>query len=92
MSDAKSHGETAQRTRDEQELSCDTDVPSSVGEGHNCDLAADYARLAQALRDVRHLLPPEGVVIVDDALAGMRSGEAPLFEPNFESARARALN
>ncbi len=31
--------------------------------------AADpYARAIQALRDVRHLLPPEGVVIIDAVL------------------------
>lgn len=33
------------------------------------DVAADpYRRAIQALRDVRHLLPPEGVAIVDAAL------------------------
>jgi hypothetical protein len=31
-------------------------------------LADAYERAAQALRDVRHLLPPDGVAIVDAAL------------------------
>jgi hypothetical protein len=31
-------------------------------------VADPYERVVQALRDVRHLLPPEGVAIVDAAL------------------------
>jgi hypothetical protein len=50
-------------------------------------LAADHARVTQALRDVRHLLPPDGIAIVDAALAGAGAGPgAALFEPGVEAA------
>jgi hypothetical protein len=72
--------------------SWDTEEPLPEEHAVTHGLAADHARITQALRDVRHLLPPEGVAIVDAALAGTRSGgEAPLFEPGAESAWSRPL-
>lgn len=93
MPDAKNHGEAGPRTRDEQDFSCDTEARSPEGCACTSSLAADHARVTQALRDVRHLLPPEGVAMVDAALAGQRfSDEAPLFESSVESAWTRTFN
>jgi hypothetical protein len=90
---AKNHGMEERRTRDEQDLSCDTEARSPEGCAYTSRLAADHARVTQALRDVRHLLPPEGVAIVDEALTGQRfSDEAPLFESSVESAWTRTFN
>ena len=61
MTDVKDHGEAAPRTRDEPDFSCDPEAQPPVGPAYAASLAADQARLTQALRDVRHLLPPEGV-------------------------------
>jgi hypothetical protein len=94
MPDAKNHDEAAPRMRDDQELSSDAETRLLEGHAYTPSLAADHARVIQALRDVRHLLPPEGVAIVDDALAGMRfsDDEAPLFDSGVESAWARPFN
>ena len=95
MPDAKNHGEAAPRWRDEQDFSCDTEAPPPQGRAraYTPSLEADYACVMQALRDVRHMLPPEGVAIVDEALTGMHFGdEAPLFESSIESAWIHPLN
>ena len=93
MPDAKNHGEAEPRTRDEQDFSCDTESRSPEGGAYTSGLAADHARVTHALRDVRHLLPPEGVAIVDEALADQRlSEEAPLFESSVESAWTHTFN
>ena len=93
MPDAKNHREAEPKTRDEQDFSGDTEVRSPEGCAYTSGLAADHARVTQALRDVRHLLPPEGVAIVDEALTGQQfSDEAPLFESNVESAWTHTFN
>ena len=95
MPDAKNHGEAARRSWDEQDFCCDTESPPLEGRAraYTPDLAADHARVTQALRDVRHMLPPEGVAIVDEALAGMQFGDqALLFEPRVESAWIHPFN
>jgi len=95
MPDAKNHVEAAPRLRDEQEFSCDSEELPLEGRAraYTPSLAADHARVSQALRDVRHMLPVEGVAIVDEALAGMRFGEeARLFESCVQSAWIHALN
>jgi hypothetical protein len=88
MSDAKNHGESAPKMRDDQELSCDAEARLLEGHDYTPSLAAEHARAVQGLRDVRHLLPPDGVAIVDAALAGMRfsDDEAPLYDFGIESA------
>ncbi len=42
--------------------------PSQAPVTTDCCDAETYARALQALRDVRHLLPREGVAIVDEVL------------------------
>jgi hypothetical protein len=93
MSNAKNFGKAQPRTRDEQDVYFDTEAGSPHGCADTCSVAADHARVKQALRDLRHLLPPAGVAIVDEALAGGRfSDEAPLFEASVESALPRTIN
>jgi hypothetical protein len=54
----------AERWRDIADLGNDAAKEIAVLLG----MAEAYERAVQALRDVRHLLPPEGVAIVDAAL------------------------
>ena len=44
------------------------DESPDVVDAHFDDLAETYERAIQALRDIRHMLPPEGVAIVDEVL------------------------
>lgn len=93
MPDAKDYVDEAPRMRDEQDFPCDTEAPPPQEPIYATSLAADRARLAQALRDVRHLLPPEGVAVVDRALPGALFADAvSLFESDDESTGARLLN
>lgn len=93
MNDAKDHGEPAARTRDEEDFARDPESQPSAVQLVPQSFAADHARLTQALRDVRHLLGPDGVAIVDQALARTRfNAEAPLFEPSVEPALSGKLN
>src|SRR5579871_6215841 len=93
MADAKNHGESAARARDEQDLAGDLESGGPQRHAISPAGAPEHARVVQALRDVRHLLPPEGVAIVDQALTGVRSGaETALFEPGVESGGTLPLN
>ena len=93
MADAKNHGDEAPRTRDDPDFSCGAEARPPAGRDYTPSLAAEHARFMQALRDVRHLLPPEGVAIVDRALAGTRfMDEVPLFDSGVESLWSRSFN
>jgi hypothetical protein len=93
MSNAKNYGEVEPKTWEEQDFSCEKEAGFPEGWADTCSVAADHARVTQALRDLRHLLPPEGVAIVDEALAGGRfSDEAPLFDLSVEGALPRTFN
>jgi hypothetical protein len=93
MSNAKNYGEAEPKTWEEQDFSCEAEAGFPQGWADTSSVAADRARVMQALRDLRHRLPPEGVAIVDEALAGGRfSDEAPLFESGGESALPRIVN
>ncbi len=95
MTDAKNQGETVMRWRDEQDFSCDIEAWPPEGHGRACapSPATNYALVTQALRDVRHLLPPEGVAIVDAALASMQFGEeGSLFGSSVQSAWIHPFN
>lgn len=92
MPEAKYYGEAAPRARDEQDFSSDPEARPPEALVHTLSRVTDLARLIQALRDVRHLLPPEGVAVVDRALGGTRfNADAPLFEPS-DSDQNRPFN
>jgi len=93
MSDVKSAGAAAARTREEQDARSDSEGHANQVRPHIRDLAADYARVAQALRDVRHLLPPEGVAMVDAALGHAAFEDlASLVDSGFQMGRSTPLN
>lgn len=72
MRNATDHGEHTNRSCDELEMSCNE--AANDGADFSIETVNAYQRALQALRDVRHMLPREGVALVDGVLHG------PIFE------------
>ena len=84
MSDVTKQSEGVLDLRDGGD-SCHTQAATRDG-GLPTEAAADYRRAVQALRDVRHMLPPDGIAIVDVILENQSCGWADAAR--FESREA----
>ena len=94
MRNATDHGEHSTRSCDEHEMSRNDAVKD--GADFSIESVNAYQGALQALRDVRHMLPREGVALVDGVLRGPIFGnlviETPVFprEPVFWEGEALA--